>query len=139
MNLHLETPPRVEEVTYTTMDGELIETKVILIPAEVKAVPVQIRQNANGTEWRLITVAVKHPKLGVIEQNAQLFERSYTLYPDHFSKGGQIELMVQTEGEGKGLAKAQLVAAKRIDIDAWSTLLGETSLESQVVDKELVA
>lgn len=139
MNLHLEKPPRLEEVKYTTMDGELIETKAIMIPAEVKAVPEQIRMNSNGTEWRLISVTVNHPKLGLVEQTAQLFEQSYALYPDHFTPGSQIELMVQTEGEGKGLAKAQLVAAKRIDIDAWSMLLGESSLESQVVDKELVS
>lgn len=138
MNLHLERPPRVEEVTYATMDGEMIETKVILIPAEVKAVPLQIRTNSNGTEWRLITVTVNHPKLGLVEQTAQLFERSYELYPDNFSPGGHIELMVQTQGDGKGLAKAQLVAANRIDVDAWSHLL-EDSFEKQVVNSELVA
>ncbi|TWO31508.1 hypothetical protein E1J38_013375 [Seonamhaeicola sediminis] len=139
MNLHLERPPRVEEVTYATMDGEMIETKVILIPAEVKAVPQQIRQNSNGTKWRLISVTVNHPTLGLVEQTAQLFEQSYQLYPEHFTPGSQIEIMVQTEGEGKGLAKAQLVAAKRIDVDAWSHLLAETSVENQVVNKELVA
>ncbi|WP_242157342.1 hypothetical protein [Aestuariivivens sediminis] len=110
-----------------------------MIPAEVKSVPEQIRMNSNGTQWRLIIVTVNHPRLGLVEQTAQLFEQSYQLYPNHFKPGSQIEIMVQTEGLGKGLAKAQLVASKRIDIDVWSQLLAETSVVNQVVDKELVA
>jgi hypothetical protein len=139
MKTHLEKRPRVESVVYNTIDGELVETKVILIPAEVKAIPEQIRMNSKGTEWRLITVMINHPQLGLIERTAQLFEQSYELYPEHFQAGSSIELAVQTEGEGKGLAKAQLVAAKRIDIDAWYSLLEENRVEQQVVDEELVA
>lgn len=139
MNTHLEKAPRLEWVNYTTMDGENIKAKVIMIPAEIKAIPEQIRMNSNGTEWRLITVTVNHPEMGLIERTAQLFEQSYELYPEHFKAGSPIELLVQTEGEGKGLAKVQLVATKRIDIDAWANLLEENLAEEQVVDRELVA
>lgn len=125
---YLQKAPRVESVTYNTADGETVNAKVLMLPAIVKAVPAgeqAIRTNSNGTEWRLITVSINHPKHGIQERNAQLFEKSYTKFPDTFAKDGQIELMVQTSGEGKGLAKAQLPSVERIDVDAWSELVAE--------------
>ena len=120
---YLKKAPRLEPVTYNTMDGEEKNVNVLMIPAIVKSVPAgekAIRKNRNKTPWRLITVQIHHPKHGLQERNAQLFEKSYTMFPDAFAKDGQIELMVQTEGEGKGLAKAQLQAIERIDVDAWN-------------------
>ena len=125
---YLDRKPRVEAVSYQTADGETVNTNVLMLPAIVKGIPKgenAIRKNSNDTPWRLITVDIKHPKQGVIERNAQLFEKSYEAFPDTFTKGGQIELMVQTEGDGKGLAKAQLQSIERIDVDAWKDLVSE--------------
>jgi len=125
---YLKKAPRVEPVTYNTAEGETVNTKVLMLPAIVKSVPAgdeSIRKNSNGTPWRLITVQINHPKQGLQDRSAQLFEKSYTMFPDAFSKDGQIELMVQTEGEGKGLAKAQLQSIERIDVDAYADLVAE--------------
>ena len=125
---HLEKAPRLEPISYTDSSGEEQSTTVLMLPAKVKAVPAgdkAIRTNRNGTEWRLIAVELLHPTKGIIERNAQLFEKSYQMFPDNFAKDSNIELMVQTEGEGKGLAKAQLTSIERIDVDSWNTLVSE--------------
>lgn len=125
---YLKRAPRIDQVTYTTKAGEEKTDNVVIIPAIVQSVPVgdeAIRKNSNETPWRLITVGINHPKLGYQERNAQLFEKSYVGFPDTFSKGGLIELMIQLEGEGKGLAKAQLQAIEKIDVDAFAALAGE--------------
>jgi len=129
---------RIEEKTYETSMGDLHSTMVVIIPAKMKSVSTETRMNSNGTEWRLCTVEVKHPNGALDVKSAQLFEKSYERFPDSYLPGSEVEVVIQTEGEGKGFAKIQLAAVERIDVDAYLKA-AENQVENQVVDEELVA
>ena len=128
---------RIEEKTYETSSGDFVTTNVVIVPAKMKAVSNKTRFNSNDTEWRLCTVELEHPNGSVETKPAQLFENSYELYPDSFMQGEEVELVIQTEGEGRGFAKIQLPSLERIDVDAFLEV-AEFQVGKQVVDKELV-
>ena len=129
---------RIEEKTYETSTGDLHSTMVVIIPAKMKSVSETTRFNSNGTEWRLCTVEIKHPNGSLDVKKAQLFENSYVLFPDSYLPGSEVELVIQTEGEGKGFAKIQLAAVERIDVDAYLKA-AENQVENHLVEEEEVA
>lgn len=129
---------RIEAKTYKTSNGDMLTARVVIVTALMKAVSEKIRYNSNETEWRLCTVELEHPDGSKQTKQAQLFESSYDLYPDSYLPGEEVELIIQTEGEGKGYAKIQLPAIERIDVDAFLQA-AEFQEEEQLVDEELVA
>jgi len=129
---------RIEEKTYETSTGDLHSTMVVIIPAKMKSVSETTRFNSNGTEWRLCTVELEHPNGSLDVKKAQLFENSYELFPDSYLPGSEVELVIQTEGEGKGFAKIQLAAVERIDVDAYLKT-AENQVENHLVEEEEVA
>lgn len=129
---------RIEEKTYETSAGDLLTTMVVIIPAKMKSVSEETRMNANGTEWRLCTVEIQHPNGELQTKQAQLFEGAYEKFPDSYARGEQVEISIQTEGEGKGFAKIQLPALERIDVDAFLQE-SENQVDSHLVDQEVVA
>ena len=123
--------------TYTDLNGELVKAKIILLPAVMKSIPTIIRTNNKGTEWRLVTVDLTYPD-GIIKSTvAQLFEKSYEMYPDNFAVGQQVELEVQIDGDGAGYAKVQLPSIEKIDFAAFMNDT-ESILKENLVEKELV-
>lgn len=124
MEKHLTSPSYVKEVTYNAMvDGVMTEitTNLLMVPAIVEAIPENVRKNSNGKEFRVITVRVNDPVEGVVTGNAQLWENSLAEYGDIFTKGGEIELAVQTEGKYINWAKAQLPAPRHISVANFMT------------------
>jgi hypothetical protein len=119
---------RIEEKTYETSNGELETMTVLIIPATIKSVSEETRLNSNGTEWRLCSVEITDPNGQVLTKQAQLFERTLEMFPEKFERGEQVELSIQTSGEGKGFAKIQLPAVERIDVDIF--------LEAAIADSE---
>jgi len=119
---------RIEEKTYETSNGELETMTVLIIPAIIKSVSEETRLNSNGTEWRLCSVEITDPNGQVLTKQAQLFERTLEMFPEKFERGEQVELSIQTTGEGKGFAKIQLPAVERIDVDIF--------LEAAIADSE---
>ena len=131
MNTHLSKLPYLKPVSYKqTIDGVLtdVNTQMLIIPAIVVGIPEDIRElnNTNKTKWRLITVQVNHPTKGLQTENAQMFEVSHTKFGDIFTKGGEVELAVQTTGDYKGYAKAQLPSTKQIEVDDFVSAMKAT-------------
>ncbi|MCL5127123.1 hypothetical protein [Algibacter sp. L4_22] len=134
---------RTELKNYESSNGEVVQTKVLIIPALIKSIGRNIRKNKNGTKWRLCQARITMPNKTVTTVPAQLFERSYEMFPENFIEGEEVELEVQTEGDGKGLAKMQLPSLNPIDVDAFMfSQLGENqevnSVKDNIVDEELV-
>lgn len=134
---------RTELKNYESSTGDIVQTKVLIIPAFVKSIGKSIRKNKNGTEWRLCQAMITMPDSRVTSVPAQLFEKSYAMFPENFIEGEEIELEVQTEGVGKGFAKMQLPSLNPIDVEAFIlSALSENqeanSIKSNVVDEELV-
>jgi hypothetical protein len=125
---HLEQRPYYKDISYKqVVDGKgvTVTDKMLIIPAIVTAVPTDVRElnNSKKTKWRLISVDINHPTLGKKSERAQLFEASFEKFPDSFSKGGEIELMIQTSGDYEGYAKAQLTSSEPIDVSAFKAML----------------
>lgn len=105
--------------TYTTRSGDEVTSNVLIIPAVVKAVPTLVRKNTHGTPWILAQADITYPDGSVKTVAAQLFEKSRDMYPDSFAVGEEIELEVQTEGDGAGMAKMQLPGLEKVDFAAF--------------------
>lgn len=126
---HLSKSPSVRDITYEKLDpatGLLVEVTepMMFINAEVVSIPAKKQANSKGTEWRLIQVLINNPKVGLKQESAQLFEKSLAQFGDVFTKGGNIELMVQTTGEYSGFAKAQLPQLSRIKMEDFAEIIG---------------
>ncbi|MCR8667289.1 hypothetical protein NO995_06330 [Aestuariibaculum sp. M13] len=134
---------RTESRTYETKVGDLVTVNVLILSATVLSIPAVTRSNSNGTEWRLAQAEIVYPNGLVKTVQAQLFEKSYQMYPDSFTVGAAVELVVQTEGEAKGMAKMQLPTLDRIDVTAFMeedflTTVNEEKVANHLVNKELV-
>lgn len=129
---------RTESRTYETKVGELVTAQVLIIPAVVKSIPSATRTNSNGTQWRLAHAEIMYPNGTRKAVPAQLFEKSYEMFPDNFVPGMDVELEVQLEGEGKGMAKMQLPSLEKIDVSAFLQDAG-AELTDNLVDDELVS
>lgn len=128
---------RTESKTYETEVGELVTAQVLIIPAVVKSIPSTTRTNRNGTLWRLAQAEIIYPNGTRKVVPAQLFENSLDKFPDNFVPGVDIELEVQLEGEGKGMAKMRLPSMEKIDVSAFLQDAG-AQLQDNLIDNELV-
>ena len=96
------------------------QTMELLFAAKVVSIPNTVKEltNRNGetTQYRIGQVAVTYPGQSTPSKIGCMFwENSLEANGDAFKAGADIEIAVQTEGDFKGYAKAQLPELNRFD------------------------
>jgi hypothetical protein len=105
---------KVIQRTYEDAEGVIQTTNVILIPAILQSIPTTVLKNSKDTQYRRCPVLVTFPDGTVKTEMAQLYENYLAKAIDTLVPNCSVQLEVQTEGEGAGLAKLTL-APSRID------------------------
>ena len=122
---------RTEPRSYENSAGEPVSTTVLIMDAVVKTIPSNVKTNKGGNQaqWRLCKVIIDSPDgLTKVEKPAQLWESSYEMFADEFAVGQSIEIEVQTEGAGLGLAKMQLPKLERIEVAEYLALVSTETI-----------